>query len=76
MSTGGTGDALTGILAGMTAQLGAQNWEAALTLGVYLHGLAGDLAAEEFGEAPLIASDVIRMIPPALAQLRDTIRAL
>jgi len=76
MSTGGTGDVLTGILAGMTAQLSAQNWEAALTLGVYLHGLAGDLAAEEFGEAPLIASDVIRMIPPALAQLRDTIRAL
>lgn len=76
MSTGGTGDVLTGILAGMTAQFGAQNWETALTLGVYLHGLAGDLAAEEFGEAPLIASDVIRMIPPALAQLRDMIRAL
>ncbi|MFZ0211628.1 MAG: NAD(P)H-hydrate dehydratase [Candidatus Acidiferrales bacterium] len=76
MSTGGTGDVLTGILAGITAQFGARNWEVALTLGVYLHGLAGDLAAEEFGEAPLIASDVIRMIPQALAQLRDTIRVL
>ncbi|HEV2288590.1 MAG TPA: NAD(P)H-hydrate dehydratase [Candidatus Acidoferrales bacterium] len=76
MSTGGTGDVLTGMLAGVTAQFGAHNWEIALTLGVYLHGLAGDLAAEEFGEGPLIASDVIRMIAPALAQLRDTIRVL
>ncbi|HET6199406.1 MAG TPA: NAD(P)H-hydrate dehydratase [Candidatus Acidoferrales bacterium] len=76
MSTGGTGDVLTGMLAGITAQLGAQNWPLALACGVYLHGLAGDLAAEEFGEAPLIATDVIRAIPNACAQLRDAIQAL
>ena len=76
MSTGGTGDVLTGMLAGFTAQSGAQNWPLALASGVYLHGLAGDLAAEEFGEAPLIATDVIRAIPAACAQLRDTIQAL
>jgi NAD(P)H-hydrate epimerase len=76
MSTGGTGDVLTGMLAGLTAQWGAQNWPLALACGVYLHGLAGDLAAEEFGEAPLIATDVIRAIPAACAQLRDAIHEL
>lgn len=76
MSTGGTGDVLTGMLAGFTAQLGAQHWPLALACGVYLHGLAGDLAAEEFGETPLIATDVIRAIPAACAQLRDAIQAL
>lgn len=75
MATGGTGDVLTGMLAGLTAQFGAQNWPLALGLGVYLHGLAGDLAAEEFGEAPLIATDLIRAIPPAFAQLRDALQA-
>ncbi|HKW18265.1 MAG TPA: NAD(P)H-hydrate dehydratase [Terriglobales bacterium] len=76
MSTGGTGDVLTGILGGLTAQFGAQSWPLTLARGVYLHGLAGDLAAEEFGEAPLIAGDVIRSIPAACAQLRDAIQAL
>jgi len=76
MATGGTGDVLTGMLAGFTAQFGAQNWPLALACGVYLHGLAGDLAAEEFGEAPLIATDVIRAIPAACAQLRDAVQAL
>ncbi|HEV2616247.1 MAG TPA: NAD(P)H-hydrate dehydratase [Candidatus Acidoferrales bacterium] len=76
MSTGGTGDVLTGILAGLTAQFGAQSWGLTLARGVYLHGLAGDLAAEEFGEPSLIASDVVRSIPAAFAQLRDAIQAL
>ncbi|MGH9864140.1 MAG: NAD(P)H-hydrate dehydratase [Candidatus Acidiferrales bacterium] len=76
MSTGGTGDVLTGMLAGLTAQFGAQSWPLTLARGVYLHGLAGDLAAEEFGEAPLIASDIIRSIPAAYAQLRDAMQAL
>jgi ADP-dependent NAD(P)H-hydrate dehydratase / NAD(P)H-hydrate epimerase len=76
MSSGGTGDVLTGMLAGLTAQFGAQNnWVETLALGVYLHGLAGDLAAEEFGEAPLLASDLIRRISPAFAQLNDELRA-
>lgn len=75
MSSGGTGDALTGMLAGMTAQFGARkDWAQTLALGVYLHGLAGDLAAEEFGETPLIATDLIRRIAPAFAQLRDELQ--
>ncbi|HKF51527.1 MAG TPA: NAD(P)H-hydrate dehydratase [Candidatus Acidoferrales bacterium] len=76
MSSGGTGDVLTGMLAGLTAQFGAQeNWAETLGLGVYLHGLAGDLTAEEFGEAPLVATDLIRRISPAFAQLQDELQA-
>lgn len=76
MSSGGTGDVLTGMLAGLTAQFGARNnWSETLALGVYLHGLAGDLAAEEFGEAPLLATDLLRRISPAFAQLQDELQA-
>jgi NAD(P)H-hydrate epimerase len=56
MATGGTGDVLTGILAGLTAQFGVEDWARVLSLGVYIHGLAGDIAASRVGEAPLIAS--------------------
>jgi NAD(P)H-hydrate epimerase len=65
MGTGGTGDVLTGILAGLTAQYGTGDWEKVLAFGVYLHGLAGDIAYAEYSEAPLIAEDVIRAIPRA-----------
>jgi ADP-dependent NAD(P)H-hydrate dehydratase / NAD(P)H-hydrate epimerase len=70
MATAGTGDVLTGMLAGLTAQFGTENWERVLGLGVYLHGLAGDLAYKQVDEAPLIASDLIAKIPNALASLR------
>ncbi len=69
MATGGTGDVLTGMLAGLTAEFGTENWERVLGLGVYLHGLAGDLAAERVGQAPLVASDVIEALPEAYARL-------
>ena len=69
MAKGGTGDVLTGILAGLTAQFGAERWERVLGLGVYLHGLAGDLAAEQRGEIPLIATDLIEALPAAFARL-------
>lgn len=68
MATGGTGDVLTGILAGLTAQFGTDNWPRLLAFGVYLHGLAGDIAYTETGEAPLMASDLIRAIPRAYQQ--------
>ena len=57
MATGGSGDVLTGILTGLLAQDYISK-EAAI-LGVYLHGLAGDLATEEHGQESLIASDLI-----------------
>jgi len=68
MATGGTGDVLTGMLAGLTAQYGIDGWQQTLAFGVYLHGLAGDNAYVEMGEAPLMASDLIRCLPRAYRQ--------
>jgi hydroxyethylthiazole kinase-like uncharacterized protein yjeF len=76
MATGGTGDALTGILAGLTAQFGVEDWARVLSLGIHLHGLAGDLAAQRVGEAPLIASDLIEAIPEAHARVFTEWKAL
>jgi hydroxyethylthiazole kinase-like uncharacterized protein yjeF len=73
MATGGTGDVLTGILVGLAAQFGVTDWPIVMALGVYLHGLAGDFAAAEMGEAPLMASDLIRAIPRAWAQVTSEI---
>lgn len=67
MATGGTGDCLTGIIVALVGQ-GLTLWDAA-RLGVYLHGLAGDLAAAELGQISLIASDLIRFLPAAFAKL-------
>lgn len=64
MASGGVGDVLTGLIAGFIAQ-GLSNWDAALA-GVYLHGLAGDLAAKEKGEYGMIASDLVEKIPYAI----------
>jgi hydroxyethylthiazole kinase-like uncharacterized protein yjeF len=74
MATGGTGDVLTGILAGLTASLGASTWETVLSLGVYLHGLAGDLAADRMGEISLVATDIIRELPRAFGRLAEALR--
>ena len=70
MATGGTGDVLTGILAGLTAQFGVEDWARVLSFGVYLHGLAGDIAASRVGEAPLIASDLVDALPEAYARVQ------
>lgn len=67
MATAGSGDVLTGILTGLLAQ-GYNPFQAAL-LGVYLHGLAGDLAAQENSEPSLIASDILRMLGKAYREL-------
>jgi NAD(P)H-hydrate epimerase len=68
MATAGSGDVLTGILTGLLAR-GYHQREACL-LGVYLHGLAGDLAARELGEESLMASDIIRFLPKAFLRLK------
>ena len=68
MATGGMGDVLTGIIAGLMAQ-GHSN-ETAAVLGVYLHGLAGDIAAETLGMHGLVASDVLKAVPKAISSLR------
>ncbi len=74
MASGGTGDVLTGILAGLTAWLGTKNWETVLGVGVYLHGLAGDLAAESVGEISLVATDLARALPQAFGRLLEALR--
>lgn len=67
MATAGTGDVLTGMIVGLLAQ-GVASWEAACAA-TYLHGLAGDLAAETMGQTSLIARDVIDHIPYALTNI-------
>lgn len=64
MSTGGSGDVLAGIIGGMLSQ-GISVYKSAC-IGVYLHGLAGDLAADELTEYSLMATDIINAIPKAL----------
>lgn len=67
MATAGSGDVLTGILTGLLAR--GYNADEACILGVYLHGLAGDIAAEELGEESLMAGDLIGYLPRAFKQM-------
>jgi NAD(P)H-hydrate epimerase len=64
MATGGTGDVLAGLIAALVGQ-GLEAFDAA-QLGVYLHGLAGDLARDDLGEVSLIASDLLMYLPQVL----------
>ena len=68
MAKGGSGDVLTGILTGLLSQ-GYSSGEAAL-LGVYLHGLAGDLAAEEWSQESMLASDLTDCLGRAFTQIQ------
>ncbi len=63
MATAGAGDVLTGIIVSLIGQ-GFDVFEAS-QLGVYIHGLAGDIAAKKKGELSMIASDIIEYLPDA-----------
>lgn len=67
MATGGTGDVLTGIIASFVGQ-GMKPFNAAIAA-VYLHGLAGDIAAKEKGHLSLIATDLLNKLPESLRKL-------
>ena len=69
MATAGSGDVLTGLLTGLLAR--GYNRRDACLVGMYLHGLAGDIAAREVGEESLIARDIIRCLPRAFMTLRN-----
>jgi len=75
MAKGGTGDVLTGILAGTVSRLGAQRWEPALALGIYLHGRAGDEWVPQHEETSLLAGEIADSLPTTyhrlLSELRD-----
>ena len=67
MGTGGAGDVLTGAITGLMAQ--GFSSDTAAALGVYLHGLAGDLAAEKFAENGVTASRIMEHLGPAMVKL-------
>ncbi|PIU54654.1 MAG: bifunctional ADP-dependent NAD(P)H-hydrate dehydratase/NAD(P)H-hydrate epimerase [Deltaproteobacteria bacterium CG07_land_8_20_14_0_80_38_7] len=67
MATAGMGDALTGIIAGFIAQ--KMPVDLAAVAGVFLHGLAGDIAAARIGGRGVITSDVIKIFPEAIQQI-------
>lgn len=69
MATAGSGDVLTGIITGLLAR-GYQRRDAC-EVGMYLHGLAGDLAAKDLGKESLVASDIIRYLPKAFLTLSE-----
>lgn len=70
MATAGSGDVLTGIILALLAQ--EYTPENSARLGVYLHGLAGDVAAGEKGFEGVVASDIVDSLPKAFRQLRES----
>lgn len=69
MATGGSGDVLTGVIAALIAQ--EMPLFEATTLGVYIHGLAGDAASDELGEYSVMASDIIEHISTIIKDCMD-----
>lgn len=72
MATGGAGDVLTGLIAAMGGQ-GLSLFDAAV-LGVYLHGLAGDLAAQIYSQVALIATDILHYLPAEIKRYLNALR--
>jgi NAD(P)H-hydrate epimerase len=75
MATAGTGDVLTGMIAGLAAQFPDQ-LETALLAAVYLHGRAGELGAAKLGEKALIATDLFQFLPEAMREVADLSHAV
>ena len=70
MATGGSGDILTGLVAGLLAQFPDEAPELVAAAAVWLHGRAGELAAEHWGEKSLLATDMLEALPAAIAELQ------
>ena len=69
MATAGSGDVLTGVIAALMGQ-GLSNFDATV-LGVYVHGVAGDVAADRLGQISVMATDIIDALPAALKKMRN-----
>ena len=74
MATGGTGDILTGMIAGFVAQNPERVFEAVLAA-VYLHGLAGDAARDAVGEYSLLATDLLAYLPEAFRRVHESAKS-
>ncbi len=72
MATGGTGDILTGMTAGVIAQM-SNDYARAAIAAVYLHGLAGDVACERMGEHSLTATDLLHGLPEAYRRASESL---
>jgi ADP-dependent NAD(P)H-hydrate dehydratase / NAD(P)H-hydrate epimerase len=73
MATGGTGDILTGMVAGIIAQHSTSAFPAVLAA-VHLHGLAGDVMREKVGEHSLVATDLLQGLPEAFRRTQEAAR--
>jgi ADP-dependent NAD(P)H-hydrate dehydratase / NAD(P)H-hydrate epimerase len=72
LATGGTGDVLTGMMAGMLAQH-PKDWKLAVVGAVWLHGRCGELAGARSGEEWTLATDILEYLPEAMDELRPTV---
>ena len=69
MATGGTGDILTGMIAGLVAQH-PMDWKRAVVAAVWLHGRSGELAGKHWGEEAMLATDMLEFLPAAMDEAR------
>jgi hydroxyethylthiazole kinase-like uncharacterized protein yjeF len=69
LASAGTGDVLAGVIAGLVAQ-GLSPFDAA-SLGVYLHGAAGEMVKNEIGDTGMIASDLLPVLPAIIKQIKN-----
>jgi NAD(P)H-hydrate epimerase len=69
MATGGTGDVLTGMIAGLVAQH-PMDWKRAVVAAVWLHGRSGELAGKHWGEEAMLATDMLEFLPAAMDEAR------
>jgi NAD(P)H-hydrate epimerase len=72
MATGGTGDILTGMVAGLIAQH-PDDWKRAVVAAVWLHGRCGELAEEHWGQEATLATDLLDYLPEAIDELRPEV---
>jgi NAD(P)H-hydrate epimerase len=70
MATGGTGDILTGMTAGLAGQF-PKDLDRAVAAAVYVHGLSGELAARHLCEQPVIATDLLRYLPEGIRAITN-----
>ena len=75
LAKGGSGDVLTGLLGALIAQFGTQDLVRVVALGVYLHGLASDLLAEQSDASGVLAGEVAHAIPFARRKLLQELQA-